>query len=200
MVRTVDAFTGSTMNTQIWSLAAWGTGVDVTQTNGRLQLTMHANATPDPRWNAMAGGYQTACTLTADFDARIEYSLLTWPAANGTVLGVNVSWPGVGNVVNLVRKSVASGDEEYAFGAPSGDSRERVTSDLSGGLRMKRVGTLITSYVLTGRHWTAFASAHHSGAITLQAILWASGSDFAHKDVTVAFDNFILSAPHSGCW
>src|SRR5262249_966376 len=86
MLPTVDSFAGSTMNTRIWTRARWGTGVDVAQTNGRLQLTMHANATPDPRWNAMAGGYQTACTLTGDFDARVDYALLNWPASNGTVL------------------------------------------------------------------------------------------------------------------
>jgi DNA-binding SARP family transcriptional activator len=196
-VRLVDTFAGGTMNPQIWSLATWGTGVDVAQKSGRLELTMHTDATPDARWNAMAGGYQTACSLIGDFDARISYTLLNWPAANGTVAALNVSFPD--NVVNIVRASRASGQEDYSFAAPSGEWRVLHTTDTSGGFRMTRVGSLITSYIRRGRDWVRFESTRRSGAVTLQAILWASGSDFAHKDVTVAFDNFMLVTPAPGC-
>jgi len=65
---------------------------------------------------------------------------------------------------------------------------------------MTRVGSLITSYLRSGGHWVKFDSARRVGAVTLRIILWASGSWFGHKDVTVAFDNFVLSAPRSGCW
>jgi DNA-binding SARP family transcriptional activator len=197
MVRTVDAFAGGTMNPGIWNLTTWGTGVDVAQRNGRLELTMHADATPDAQWNAMAGGYQTACSLTGNFDARIDYLLLNWSAANGTVVTLNVSFPD--SVINIVRASRASGQEDYTFAAPSGEWRVLNTTDVSGGFRVTRVGSLITSYIRSGGHWMKFDSAHRLGAVTLQMILWASGSDFAHKDVMVALDNFMLLAPPSGC-
>jgi hypothetical protein len=184
------------MNRQIWTLAPpEGTGVDLAQTNGQLGLTMHADATPNPQWNATSAGYETACSLGGDFDARIYYKLLNWPAANGTVVGMNVAFPG--NVINLVRASWTSGQEVYTFLTPSGSQRTLDTTDMSGGLRMTRVGTLITSYIRTGGRWASFSSAHHRGFVTLQFLLWASGSTFAHKDVSVAFDNFVLKTPNS---
>jgi cytoskeletal protein RodZ len=195
-VTITDDFSGSSMNPQIWILAPpEGTGVDLAQTNGQLELTMQADATPNPQWNAMSAGYWTACTLGGDFDAQIDYTLLDWPAANGTVVALGVSWPGVGNVINLVRASRSSGQEDYTFAAPSGESRTLDTTDESGGLRMTRVGALVTSYIRVGGRWESFYSARYRGFVTLQFVLWASGSDFAHKDVSVAFDNFVLKAP-----
>lgn len=157
---------------------------------------MHADAMPDT-WNAMDGYYETACTFTGDFDARIDYALVDWPPAVGAVVGFSVSFPG--DNVHLVRASAASGTEEYSFSAPTGEARNLLTSDMSGGFRMTRVGSLITAYYRTGRRWSEFESAHRAGAIRLEPTLWASGPDFAHKDVTVAFDNFVVEVPHSPC-
>lgn len=155
---------------------------------------MQADATPNPQWNSMSAGYETACSLGGDFDARIDYRLLNWPAANGTVVGMNVAFPS--NVINLVRASRSSGQEDYTFATPSGSHRTLDTTDTSGGLRMTRVGTLVTSYIRTGARWESFYSAHHRGFVTLQFLLWAGGSTFAHKDVSVAFDNFVLKTPN----
>jgi DNA-binding SARP family transcriptional activator len=196
LVTVKDTFSGSSMNRHIWILApSLGTGVDLAQTNGQLGLTMQADATPNPQWNAMSTGYETACNLGGDFDARIDYKLLNWPAANGTVVGMNVAFPRGSNVINLVRASWASGQEVYTFATPSGSYRTLDTTDMTGGLRITRVGTLITSYIRTGGRWASFYSAHHGGWVTLQFVLWASGSTFAHKDVSIAFDNFVLKTP-----
>jgi DNA-binding SARP family transcriptional activator len=194
LVTITDRFSGSTMNPQIWTLAPpAGTGVDLAQTGGQLQLTMQADATPNPQWNSMSAGYDTACSLGGDFDARIDYRLLDWPAANGAVVAMNVTLPS--NVINLVRASRTSRLEDYTFATPSGRHRTLDTTDMNGGLRMTRVGTLITSYIRIGGRWASFYSAHYRGFVTLQFILWASGSDFAHKNVSVAFDNFVLKTP-----
>ena len=197
MVRIVDTFDGSTINPQIWEWDTTGTGVDVAQRNGRLELMMHAAATPDAHWNAISGYYMTSCSFTGDFDARIDYTLLDWPGASGTVVALDVAF--ADNVVNIVRGSRASGQEDYSFDAPSGESRHLLTSDMGGGFRMTRVGGLITSYIRSGKTWVKFDSARRSGSVRLRPILWASGSDFAHQDVMVAFDNFMLLAPPSGC-
>lgn len=186
------------MNPQLWTLMRLGTGVDVAQKDGHLELTMHPDATPDTRWNSMSGQYQTSCSFTGDFDARIDYALIGWPAANGTVVALNVVFPD--NVVNIVRKSLASGQEDYAFWAPSsGESRNVQTTDMTGGFRMTRVAGLITAYYRSGPRWLKFDWVRRAGAVHLEVILWASGSDFQHKDVTVAFDNFSVEAPYSAC-
>lgn len=102
-------------------------------------------------------------------------------------------------MVNIVRGSRTSGEEDYAFYAPSGETRSIQTTDTTGGLRMVRVGDVITAYIRSGSHWLRFASGHHAGPVQIRPILWASGSDFAHKDVTVDFDNFVVEAPSDPC-
>lgn len=196
-VRIVDMFGGTVLNTRIWTLSAWGTGVDLTRRDNRLEVTMHADAAPDTRWNAMAAGYQTSCSFVGDFDARIDYELVDWPASNGAVVGFNASFQD--NVVNVVRKSLAAGNEQYGFSAPKGESRDRETTDTSGTLRLMRAGNLITAYYRRGKRWEELDWARRSGSVHLQFVLWASGTDFAHHEVTVAFDNFVVEAPSSAC-
>jgi DNA-binding SARP family transcriptional activator len=195
--RIVDNFASDAVNPRLWDWGTLGTGVDIVQRNGRLEMTMPADTTPDPHWNAMDGYYQTSCTFTGDFDARIDYTLVDWPADNGTVVGLSVSFPG--DNVHLVRKSLAPGEELYSFWSPSGEAREVRTTDMGGGFRMTRVGSLVTAYYRAGRRWSMFESAHRASAIRLQPTLWASGTDFAHKGVTVAFDNFSVETPYSAC-
>ena len=198
LVRISDAFGGNTINPRVWTYAILGTGVEIAQRDGQLVATFHDDAAPDAKWNAMSAGYETACSFTGNFDARIDYTMLDWPQVNGAVIGFDLAFPD--NVVNIVRASRVSGFEEYAFWAPSGEWRSLLTTDIRGRFRMRRVGDLITSYIWNDdQEWAPFESAHRAGPVRLRPLLWASGSDFAHMQVSVAFDNFSVLAPRSGC-
>lgn len=197
LLRLADTFDGPTTNDRLWVYSSFGTGVDLKQVGGHLELTISADTVPDPRFNATSIGYRTACSFTGDFDMRVDFDLLDWPAASGAVAGLDVDWDG-GNM-NLLRTSETNGQEQYHFAAQTGEFRGLTTSDSNGGLRMKRAGAVITSYLQRSGHWVEFASARHAGAVRLQTLLWASGTNFSHVQVRAAFDNFVVLTPESWC-
>ena len=195
-----DDFSSDTINRQLWFPSSDGTGVDVAQRNGRLEITMHADATPDPVYHSMIGDYATSCSFSGDFDASIDYTLLDWPPANGTQTGFLMAF-GDGHL-GIVRFTTPEGDAYssgmYANADASGATfRQMLTTDTSGGFRLTRVGSLITVYTRSTEAWVKFASTHRAGPVQLQPYLWASDAAFARKDVTVAFDNFALTFPQS---
>jgi len=197
MVRISDGFAGKTLNPRIWTYAMLGTGVEILQAEGQLVATIHGDAVPDAKWNALSSGYETACSFTGNFDARIDWTMIDWPQENGAAIGFDLAFPD--NVVNIARASRASGLEDYAFSAPSGEWRSLLTTDITGKFRMRRVGDLITSYIWTDdQEWAPFQSAHRAGPVRFRPLLWA-GPDFVHEQVSVAFDNFSVLAPRSGC-
>jgi hypothetical protein len=190
-----DTFSGSTIDSQLWTSDTNGAGVDISQRNGQLDMTLLADATPDPHYNEIAGYYWGACSFYRDFDLRIDYTLLEWPASSGAQVGFLLSLP-YKKFVNIDRTSDAAGQEDYSFAAPSG-SNVLPTTDTRGTLRMKRVGSLITAYYRSGSHWLSLGSAHRTGAVRVVTGVWASGSDFAHEDISVAFDDFVAFFPRT---
>jgi hypothetical protein len=177
------------------------------QGNGRLEMTIHADATPADGWPNYSAYYTTTCSFAGDFDASIDYALVDWPAANGTSVGLDLLFP-EGEEFFMVRESVSSGEEIYAgiWGNPA-HWHSSPTTDPEGAVRFKRVNGLITAYYRTRGQWDTFAWIQRAGPVRIRLMLLASGpefaaasgSEFAHKDVTVAFDNFAVEASPPSC-
>jgi hypothetical protein len=192
---------------QMWNVTSTGTGVDMNQGNGRLEMTIHADATPAAGWPNYSAYYTTTCSFAGDFDASVDYSLVDWPKANGTSVGLDLVLPNRDEFF-MVRESFSSGEEVYAgiFGNPTHWHSTPTTSP-EGAVRFKRVNDLITAYYRAQGRWYTFASLLGPGAARIRLMLQAngpefaaaSGTEFAHKDVTVAFDNFAVEASPPSC-
>ncbi|HET6457171.1 MAG TPA: PEP-CTERM sorting domain-containing protein, partial [Armatimonadota bacterium] len=125
-----------------------------------------------------------------DFDVRVDYQLLTWPAGNEVRLGMMMFGDTIG-YANMVRCS--STEELYIadfYGAPLPSPRV-TTTDMSGKLRLTRQGTTIIGYYYQSGAWVSLYSKVVTNAdlgVSLRA--WSHDTIFPDKEAKVAFDNF----------
>ena len=86
-----DDFNNNTRNVDLWSIIHDGTGGYVQWANSRLELTITADGapTPDTGSGSNIGAHVGAnCLLNGDFDAQVDYQLLTWPAGDSVNVGI----------------------------------------------------------------------------------------------------------------
>jgi hypothetical protein len=57
----------------------------------------------------------------------------------------------------------------------------------------------MTSYAQSGGKWIVLESGKVRGQVSLGLSLFAAGNDWAHEDVSAAFDNFTLKAQNPSC-
>jgi hypothetical protein len=138
-----------------------------------------------------AAGLLSVCYLTGDFDIQVSFKLSVWPAANGVRA---VLYAGG---VEVDRFSASSTDfvspGEYYF---STGQAVVGTSDLSGGLRLTRSGTVFVGYYLSGATWVGIGGGAYGTTDDIRFYVDAGTSDsiFAHVDIKVAFRDFIITA------
>jgi hypothetical protein len=190
-----DQFSGSTIDPNVW--LPWGTNqpglINFEQGGG----VMAVNVTPDAQPDFVVSG-TTRCFAHGDFDARVDFNLVGWPAENGTWVSLAVA----GTPYNVYRVSWQF-DPSEAYGAflpPVGTSTG--ATGTSGTLRLTRTGDVFTAYYLSGLDWIPVISGtgptddlplgigvgNISGAAT-----------FAGLPVTVDFDNFKVNAQQIVC-
>jgi hypothetical protein len=191
-----DNFTGTSIDyTNVW--AWWGTGqpdsVSFSQGGGALTVNVSSGAPPD--FNV---GGQTRCSAHGDFDARVHFNLVNWPPQNGVWVMLLVG----GTPFNVYRVSWQFQPSE-AYGTylpPAGTSVP--ATGTSGTLRLTRVGDLFTGWYLSGHSWVPIISGvgpTDDVPISLGVANISFGATFAGLPVTVAFDNFHVSANHVIC-
>jgi DNA-binding SARP family transcriptional activator len=190
-----DDFEDGVLNATIWHQTVTGTGIALVERNGRLEVEFAADGVPGGEFNVLGAHYGTTCRFPADFDVRVDYELLDWPAANGVYVAIN-AWFSQPPQLAIVRQSQTWGEEYASFW---GRTSNRRTADTRGSLRIRRVGTRFTMYHKSGGKWLALDSVLSEGApmISIQA---ASLPDwFGHKAVRLAFDNFSMRAVRPAC-
>jgi DNA-binding SARP family transcriptional activator len=190
-----DDFEDGVLNATIWHQTVTGTGIDLVERNGRLEIEFAPDGVPGGEFNVLGAHYGTTCRFPADFDVRVDYELLDWPAANGVYVAIN-AWFSQPPQLAIVRQSQTWGEEYASFW---GRTSNRRTADTSGSLRIRRVGTRFTTYHKSGGNWLALDSVLSDAApmISIQA---ASMPDwFGHKAVRLAFDNFSMRAVRPAC-
>jgi cytoskeletal protein RodZ len=192
-LRIADDFSSPSLDPTIWRQITDGTGSDVTQAGGQVSIAIAVDATTGGPDNAVGGRVQSQCTFPGDFDARVDFTLFAWPAADNVRAGLEAFFAG-GFVART--SSASSGD---AYSASVGSRSATVPLDeTAGSLRIARVGKTMTTYFWRNGHWVPLASGPSSGAALL-GLEVKGGSDFGGAGARAAFDNFAVTAPTMFC-
>ncbi|HUF35270.1 MAG TPA: PKD domain-containing protein, partial [Gemmatimonadales bacterium] len=200
--RVLDDFNDNARDTLLWTAPADTGRVRAVEANGRLEITMAGSAS-----GAVFGnGYASRCTLAGDFDIRVDYHLLEWPAANGVRVGLSAGQAGRGSVgiaerVSEGRNDVATG-EVYLVDLGAAPYGIRQTTDLSGTLRLTRSGSTVAGYYWDGAGWVLIrAGPEWVRHPVVQIIIWAWSHDYYFGDRTakLAFDNVVVHAGALTC-
>ena len=193
--RIEDDFDDGVINRTIWQRSA-SNGVTVEEVNGRLEIAIAPTAVAEGDYDVISGSLGTNCRFLGDFDVRVDFELLEWPAANG-VIGQLTSWYNA-YAATVGRFSNNLGSEEYAGWFP-GATNSPATDHREGTLRIVRHGTLsVAQYRVSGR-WHSVVSARVTGAPIIGLQLMSKDDWFADKPVRIAFDNFVLRAEQPVC-
>ena len=191
-----DSFDGAALDSDVWEEARVGTGTSVSQGDGRLEIELGPEATGTPPAE-FAGQVLLWCKLPGDFDVRVDYELLDWPAENGVTVHLAAVWER--SAVDIARQSHDWG-ESYGTWFTRGTGTARATTHMRGTIRIRRKDWYASTYYLTAsRGWQRLGSFFTGGAPRI--ILKASSMDswFGDKRVRVAFDNFTLVAEKPDC-
>jgi DNA-binding SARP family transcriptional activator len=198
-----DDFDTAAFDFRIWHRAFVGSGWDVAQRNGRLEIGLAADSVLEGPYNMVEAHYGANCRLVGDFDMRVDFRLLTWPQESGAVLTL-AAWRTTAASVVVSRFAYAGG-EGYAADlplppvvGPGVNSIRRPSVDDAGALRLRRRNDFVTAYYRRAGRWEAFGGAPYLGNVLI-ALQLSAGSEFAHQAVRVAFDNFTAVADDVSC-
>jgi DNA-binding SARP family transcriptional activator len=191
-----DDFSESSPNYSLWNVGGDGAGDTWTLQNGELVFAIPASAQTGGQYNQVGPVWGSMCRFEGDFDARVDYRLLAWPRASGVILGL-AAWIFRGsNFSGITRSSGAS--ENYAGNVDGGYDSVN-TTDTSGTLRIARVNGMETTYYRANGAWVKLRAARNPGETQLGLQLFAVARDWQHMDVSVALDNFMVTARDVAC-
>ena len=191
-----DDFSETTPNTKLWNVFGDGTGATWSLDNGRLVFTVPAAAQTGGTYNMVGPSWSSQCRFDGNFDARIDYQLLEWPAGVGAHLQLS-AWifPKINSASG---RMINSYGDQYTGNV--GNSFDLVdTQDTQGTLRIARVGSVETAYYLSKGKWVALHSATAVGQTQLGLQLFAQANEWAHREFSVALDNFTVAAVSPVC-
>ena len=191
----IDTFDSTAPN---WAM--WGSGMDAGTAyalqNGRLELTLDGSGQTTGQWDMLNASFFTRCHFDGDFDARVDYTLLTWPQAPGVRVQLSAWFP------NNFNTDAARAGNQYGDGY-DGDLdhsyRSYPSNDARGTLRVARSGGVLSSYFLEDGKWVLLVSGSAPGPAQIGLQLFAMGTDWAHKTTRAALDNFSIAAQTISC-
>lgn len=189
-----DDFGSPTIDRGHWDYFAIGIGPAIDAVNGRVEVTIPATTHADPGHTISDGHIVTRCQAHGDYDVRIDYALLEWPANNGVYLQLGAAPP--------IQDAIFRTSPQDAYQAVVGGAIGRTlpSTDTTGTLRLTRVASTITAYVLESGTWVQLASGASTTAdVAFQINVNAEEGRFQHKTIRVAFDNFSLRADKLIC-
>ena len=168
-------------------------GATLAEANGRLELSIAADAVPGGPFNQVDAHYGGQCSLPGDFDMEIDYELPAWPAASDAFAAFHAFFADAG----VSRLSNVFGDVYTSWAGPTFTSVP--TTDLAGSMRLVRSGGIVTSFVRSpSSAWTQVHSGAAVGSTTAGMGLTV-GQLFSHVPVAAAYDNFRLSSGELVC-
>lgn len=191
----LDDFDDGAFNPGRWATDTFGSGVTVQETDGHLQFDFAANAAQTGGGDQFNAFYYGECDIRGDFDVQVDFDLLTWPNASGVRLAM-IMGP---FSIQRVSFGDAAADfpgfprEEYATGFPS-NLTLTPTDDMSGKLRLTRVGTTVMGYYNDGGTWVMIDSESNATTEDLSIELgsWSHDYTFLDEPVSAAFDNVLV--------
>jgi hypothetical protein len=193
-----DDFSESSPNYSLWNVGSGGDGTGSTWAlqNGELVFTIPATAQTGGQYNQVGPVWGSMCRFEGNFDARVDYRFLDWPRASGVILGL-AAWIFRGSDFSGTSRS--SGVSENYAGNIDGGFDSVNTADTSGTLRIARVNGMETTYYLANGAWVKLHAALNPGETQLGLQLFATATDWQHVDVSVALDNFTVTAKDVIC-
>lgn len=198
-----DDFDTAAFDFRIWHRAFVGSGWDLAQRNGRLEIGLTADSMLEGPYNMVEAHYGANCRFVGDFDVRVDFRLLTWPEKSGATLTL-AAWRSTAQSLVVSRFSYA-GSEGYAADlplppvvGPGVNSIRRPSVDDAGALRLRRRRDFLTAYYRQAGRWEAFGGAPYLGNVLI-ALQLSAGPEFSHQPVRVAFDNFTAEAENVDC-
>lgn len=173
-------------NSPNWRISTAGIGPSVQESKGRLVVTLPANA----RGETFKALVQWRPLIRGDFDARVDYRLLDWPAANG----VKISLGSDEGSVQRVSEPSEGGEVYLTHFSQGGVAGNRPTTDASGKLRLARKGNVLTGYIYRNGKWIPLRAVTLAEAspVRIHLSAWGHDASFAGKRVRVEFDSFVL--------
>jgi len=193
-----DSFDGDIVDPTIWQPITTDDNLSIVEQGGQLVITVGANAQPGGQYDGIDAHVGTRCDWSGNFDARVDYTLLEWPAKDNVFVGLNAIYAdsAVGRQFHP-----QWGDEYTGWVTPNGASVP--LPDMSGRLRITRVNTLETTYFWHNGAWQKLASGISRGAAVfgLQAMWFPNGGNapFGQQEAKVAFDNFTVTGANPAC-
>jgi hypothetical protein len=151
-----ENFIGNQYNTDLWSLWNMGQGITAQVANNRLEVTVGGNG--------YAGLNGWGFTLIGDFEMTVDFTLINWPAANGTQLTIGTFDPSYQSQVQVGRANTRIptivGVEQY-FAFIMGDNHATdITGPTEGGtLRLVRTGNMMEGSYWNGAGWVTILAA-----------------------------------------
>jgi hypothetical protein len=130
-----------------------------------------------------------------NFDARVDYTLLEWPAGDNIDVGLNAIYANAA----VMRDSSSQWSDGYASWVIP-DSGSVVLPDTGGSLRIARVNGIETTYFWHRGSWRKIASAAAAGAAVLGLQAFSDGHNpFGGNELKVAFDKFKVTGVDPIC-
>ena len=173
----LDSF-DSSFNGSFWTQEQGTSGTTIETNQGRLVVTVGADA---PNRDIVTG-IDSTCVVAGNYDIRVDYRLLEWPARSGIGLDLEIDSGTVGRVSEPM-------DAYFVKFLPGGTLA--ATGDEAGSLRLVRAGRQLTAfYKHEGRWIWLWQSDGSTGNSRVRLSVDTNGWDFPHDEVQVAFDNF----------
>jgi len=187
----IDDFNDNRLNPALWRTNTSGSGVTITETNQRLEITLPATA-HETGAGVFGSGLTSGCKVQGDFDLMVDYALLNWPSNNGVRIGLGA----IGAVERVSRANNEPPAGEHYAADFQGNTVITGTTHTSGTLRMTRTGDVLTAYYRNpDGQWVQIytENGHTTQNIYFDFSVWSHDAYFANQAVQVAFDNFTLA-------
>jgi dipeptidyl aminopeptidase/acylaminoacyl peptidase len=179
-----------------------GSSPTVSETNGRLEVSIPSDTLNDPSNGFADAGINTQCHLLGDFDAQVDYQLLQWPPQSG----VNVDL----DLFTVLNGTFAGNYGMFVFDPgdgtgvstnfPGPDNTFVPAPETAGTLRFVRVGSMLTAFRLTPSGWSAIQSVSEPvDEVGVNLDVFSNAPQFSHPDVKVAYDNFRVNSGTFSC-
>jgi DNA-binding SARP family transcriptional activator len=193
-VRIADGFSDPMIDPLIWGTWSQGTGANAAQQNGQLVFSIAANATFESQFHSVGINVGTKCKFPGDFDARVAYALLNWPAGNGASASLIAYKTGP---VDEISRTTTTQWNMYNAWPGQGDAV--ALADTAGSLRIARSKGIVRTYLWHHDQWKELSAQTISGEIWVGMTLSSSANYWQQMNVSASFDNFLLTAPNANC-
>jgi DNA-binding SARP family transcriptional activator len=193
-VRIADGFSDPAIDTSIWTTWANGGGATADQSGGQLVFSIPADATFESRFNSVGINAGTKCRFPGNFDARIDYALLLWPAGNGAAVSLAEFQAGP---IDLISRTTSSKYGDFYNAWPDGGSIP--LADTSGSLRITRSNGVVRTFFLHHGQWRELGTRRISGEIWIGMMLSSNANEWQQMSVSAHFDNFLVTALDATC-